>query len=104
MSKLSKEVYTKEEMVGYLKKYTLKYGVPFGLFGAYAKGTAKWSSDIDVVAKEDILSADDIENIRDNIRKDLGKNSDICSYVGMREEKERLEKLSIELGLGEALL
>ena len=90
-------VIDREELITTLNKFDYaKYGIKrVGLAGSYANGTATEKSDVDIVLDSEIEdeSIECIEAIREFIKKNFRKKSDVMYLVELEEEDKELDEL-----------
>lgn len=72
----------------------------FGIAGSFARGTAKKSSDIDIVIDTDCLDIMVMEQIKITLKSKFNRKSDVLCLDLLRQEDEKLDNLSCSLGLG----
>lgn len=79
---------------------TLNINKRYGIAGSFARGTAKKSSDIDVIVDTDCMDISDIELIKKALKSKFNRNSDVICLELLKQEDYELDILSSSLGLG----
>ena len=78
---------------------TLGLDKRYGVAGSFARGTAKKSSDIDIVIDRDCMDIADMELIKKALKSKFSRKSDVICLELLKKEDVELDKLLCSIGL-----